>query len=560
MQVKNQKPAVLSPIYKSNIKGDFEPLSYLKKTVVEPLFVPLVTGQNVSMTDSGQSLNEDDITNYISACCCDTLDINMENKCKNLFEKTLVYFDSKTNLTVQDLFPIQSAVRENQNTGGKYSSLPFPDANIVYTPATDVIPNCRKFLAGQCSYDMFFGSLAFYARPNSLGFYFANEVAFDEFKKWLENQVQIVNSVLPNETLQLFSDFKQITLDGLTESFILRNNDSDNNDEYSFARMFIAYLMQYTSVVSQSEFGVLPFALGELFCPKTVILVNVEKHSKANAKQVSNEWKIINNSLKMKIKMVSNKRLNNLTATARNLSNIAASAKATAASNRQNTIQKSMMYKFRKNEPSKYDFVKMVKKLVLKLSNVAKSENTYKSVKNTFAKPNRRNPDDFNKQGKIVSTKYKPDIHIYLDTSGSISEDNYESAVKLCILLAKKLNVNLYFNSFSHVLSQCTKLNTKNRSTKQIYKQFQKVPKVNGGTDYAQIWEYINANKKRRRELSILITDFEYTPPSHYIPHPKNLYYAPCANMNWDRIVSETTHFCTQMLHNEPNIRKRILF
>ena len=73
-------------------------------------------------------------------------------------------------------------------------------------------------------------------------------------------------------------------------------------------------------------------------------------------------------------------------------------------------------------------------------------------------KANRRDPDDYNKPGRITSVEYMPDLHVYVDTSGSISEANYQEAVLLLIRIAKKLNVNLYFNSFSHILSQQTLL------------------------------------------------------------------------------------------------------
>lgn len=84
-----------------------------------------------------------------------------------------------------------------------------------------------------------------------------------------------------------------------------------------------------------------------------------------------------------------------------------------------------------------------------------------------------------------------PDIHVYIDTSGSISEENYQDAVMMLIRVAKKLNVNLYFNSFSDILSQTTLLKVKDRSPASIWKEFRKVPKVTGGTEFQQVWEYI---------------------------------------------------------------------
>ncbi|MBD5584452.1 MAG: VWA domain-containing protein, partial [Clostridia bacterium] len=153
-----------------------------------------------------------------------------------------------------------------------------------------------------------------------------------------------------------------------------------------------------------------------------------------------------------------------------------------------------------------------------------------------------------------------PDIHLYIDTSGSVSEEDYQMAVKACIRMARKLGVNMYFNSFSHILSQCTKLSLAGKTPQQIYAAFQKVPKVTGGTEYSQVWNYINASKKRSRELSLMITDFEYTAPSYVIKHPENLYYLPHSTVDWSRILREADDFVKSCEHNDPAIRSHLLF
>lgn len=556
MQVTNQKPVVLSPVYKSNIQGDFEPQVYLKTTIVEPLFTPVIQSQPVKITANGTALTADDLTQYVLQCCDDSVNVTAEQFVKTLFNKTLLYF-ANSNLNVQDLFAIQSAIKENQ--AAHSTVLPFPSDTVIYTPSADVIPACRHFLTGNYSYDMFFASLAFYARPETLGFYFVNALAFDEFKTWLNTQVNTISSALPQTTVKLFNDFQKLDLQNLTESLLLRADETENNEEYSFARMLISYLMNYSSQISSAEFGVLPFNLTELFCPKSVVFVNVEQHARATSKDVTNEWTIINKSLQLPVKMVSNNKLKKLTATAKTMQKLKQQA-ATASSNKTMALNRVKTVRFRKTAPTTVDFAKILKRIIARMSTVAKSENTFKTVKNSFAKPNRRNPDDFNKQGKLQNTKYKPDIHLYVDTSGSISERQYQDAIKACIRMARKLNVNLYFNSFSHCLSQSTKLHIKNKSLKQIYDQFKQVPKVTGGTDYEQIWTYINNSPVRRKELSIIITDFDWSPRNAYVRHPKNLYYIPCSHMDWTMICDSARDFCQKMTKNDANIRSKLLF
>jgi hypothetical protein len=131
--------------------------------------------------------------------------------------------------------------------------------------------------------------------------------------------------------------------------------------------------------------------------------------------------------------------------------------------------------------------------------------------------------------------------------------------VKACIALAQKLNINMYFNSFSHVMSTTTKLHIRDRSKRDVYREFERVPKVSGGTDYEQIWRYINASERRKREFSLIISDFEWSPSSRPVEHPKNLYYMPCLNMDWDDMCRCAENFGKSMVRIEPGIRRRIL-
>lgn len=550
MKISNQKPAILSPVYDDPIGNQFDPTEFVKKTITDPIFTPMVQGHPVSITSNGKTVTQDEVTQTFIDCMGEAYNAVADNTAKTILGQTLTHFDANTNLTTDELFPLQS---------GTAAHLPEPNANVVYTPSQDVIPTARKFLSGICDYDTFFASLAYYARPEILGFYFANEVAFEDFKAWMSTQMSMLGSVMPNETNTLCADFQKLTLKELTESIMLRNDDSENNDPNTFARLIISLLMRYTNVVSQAEFGVLPFTLSELYCPKNIIFVNVELHGKASAKQIADEWNLVKTSLQNKPAMVSNRKLSRLTATQRNMQRIA-NAAVNASRNQNRNAMKAANVRFRKTAPNTIDIARIIKRIMEKMEFVNRSQNIYKSVKTTYAKPNRRDPDDFNKTGKTISIQYKPDLHIYIDTSGSISEQNFQETMKACIAMAKKLNINLYFNSFSHVLSQTTKLNLENKSKVQIYNEFRKVPKVTGGTDFEQIWHFINQSKKRKRELSIIITDFAYDPPTRFVKHPKNLYYIPCSRMDWDKIIYWAKNFVKGMMHNDPDIRKRILF
>ena len=554
MEIINGKPAELLDTYTAPIKGNYAALvrESMKNSLVKPLLSPVVANAPAEIKDdNGNTISEDDVIDYIMTACDDVVQPDAEKEVTNLFENALLHYDkaATNSMYINDIFAVQSASK---------AKLPMPSPTVVYLAGTDVQPHAKGFLAGTSSYDEFFASLAFTVKmPKVLGFYFSNNIAFENFKSWFKNEINMISPVLPSETTALCADFDTLTLDTLTESLILRNNDGENCDDYSFARVLITYLMQYKSGVSPTEFGVLPFNLSELFNPKSVVFVNVQKHSVASASVIMNEWNLINKALKVAPQVISNTKLNKLTGTVRMLQRVSANAAVAAT---QGPASRAARTKFKKTEPTQNDLLKNVTHVLSKMAKVQKSENAVKNQRKSFSRANRREPNNFNRTGKMTSINYKPDIHIYQDTSGSISERNYQATIKALIALAKKMNVNIYFNSFSHCMSQCTKLHIKDKSVSQIWAEFEKIPKVDGGTNFSQIWEYIQESPKRQKEFSLLITDFEWYPPNQHCEHPKNLYYAPVEGMSWQSITRSAEHFVKSMEKIDGNIRRKVLF
>lgn len=548
IRVRNQKPNALNPVYVPSFKGDYDLEKYMSDVFQPTLRMPMINTSPVEIEENGSPLTDHDIFHMMLTCCTGTVNTASEDSCRELFSQTLQYFNPKTKLLLKDVFAVSC---------GAEAGLDEPDAVTIYTPATDIIPASTGFLAGTTSYAEFFATFAYYCRFEAFGVYFVNDVAFNDFKTWFQSQINLIQNNLSAECLSLISDFMGLTLSGLSESFKIRNNETDNLEEYSFARVLISHLMLYAGTTAMM--GIMPFDFENLFCPKNIVFVNVERFAHASPATIANEVKDINNSIDItrNIKMISNNKLQQLAPVSRNLRKTAAAAIMTGMNN--GVVSRACRTKFKTRIMTKQEYLSVVMKILGKMKTEMMTQNIYKCVKPSFAKPNRRNPDDYNLQGKIVSTKYRPDIHLYLDTSGSISEENYEASVKLAIQLARKLNVNLYFNTFSHVMSQTTLLKCAGKSVSQIYAEFQKVPKVSGGTDFEQIWHFINGNKKREAELSIMITDFEWAARSAFIKHPKNLYYIPCANMNWNAICNAAEYFVKSCEHNDPHIRAHVL-
>lgn len=551
MQISNQKPVILSHLFAPPMAAGYDIPEIAKELLAKPLMEPLSQGTPVTITDNGKDVTEDDITKNLLACMGDSLDLTAEDWIKELYAQSLIHYKRSSKLRVRDIFAVQAGTKEKMSE---------PNSMVLYTAAADILPVSKEFIAGLCTPDKLFASFAYFARTESLGFYFINEAEFNDCKAWIKAEASKISANLSADVISAFADFDNLTLSALTESLRLRNDESENLDEYSFARVLMTLLMEYASSADPLKFGVMPFDIAELLLPQTMIFVNVEKHARASATAIKKEWEIIQKAISQPFKVVSTKKLNKLTSVHRTLHKMAQAPVKGGRRLRFEGVSKAATKHFKSTPPSRRDMAKSVKSRLNKMANVNRSDNSYKTIKSSFARANRRDPDNYNLQGRITSTKYKPNIHIYLDTSGSISEINYEASIKDLIKMTQSMNVDLYFNSFSHVISDVSHVKTKGKTVMGAYKAFQKIPKVSGGTDFSLVWEYINRSRERQKELSILITDFEYWAPSSFIRHPKNLYYIPIGACNWDSIKSHASSFCQSMAHIDPFCRNHILF
>lgn len=555
INVINQTPAVLNALHTIPVKGAYDPVAAVQATLVDPLLVPLAPGTQTRVTDS----QGNDVTGQILDHVLGTMDENIrpdsEDFVKQLLGQSLIHFDGQAQLPAGELFALQA---------GRKHKLKAPSSTVKYTATHDIIPAAKGLLAGSSDEDLFFASLAYAYHPRTLGIWFRTESEFDDFKNWLATNITLMTQ-LPGETTRLLGDVTKLSLKGLTESLSIRANDSDQNDEFSFARVIVN---QFSSWVAKRRAdaqaqgtdpysGILPFNTSELFCPLALVMVNVETHARAKASAVASEWNLINQSLASPIKVISNRQLSKLTALQRNAKNASTAAAISAAKPGGST--RSAQVKFRKKAPSTLDLHKSIVRVFKHMGKVNKSQNVFRTQRTTFAKANRRDPNNYNLPGKSYQINYMPDLHIYLDCSGSISESNYQDAMLMLIELAKKLGINIYFSSFSHVLSQEVLLRTENKSKARIWQEFRKIPKVSGGTEFKQIWDYINLSNVRKRRLSLVITDFGWDPPSTREDHPKNLFYAPVSNFDWGSIEYMATHFAKSMQHIDSSVRMKML-
>lgn len=553
MNVSNQMPQVLSPLYDLTIDDAFDPLALLRHNVAEPVCTPLVAGTDASIVaDDGTSLDVDDITHMVAACLGDGVDPAAEATAKDLLGRTCIGYNASTNTTIDQMFVAMAATR---------ARLPEPSPLVIYNEFDDVIGASREWLQGRIDNDALVGHIGYYARADTLAFAFKSQASFDGFKAFANAEVGSIAAGLPPETTRTWRSFdNDVKLDSLTESMWLRKSDTEGNEPYSFPRLLISLMMTYAKAHAD-EVVCIPFSAQRLYVPESLVLMNIDAHAHVrNAGAIAREWSLIRDSITDDVRVMTQGQIQSLTAARRAMQRARAQA-VTAADAKNMAATRSVDIKFRRRPPTHVDLAHTVTKLMKRMAFVNHSENVYKATKMSYARPSRRDPDDFNRQGKVVSTRYLPDIHLYVDTSGSIDESQYHDAVMAMIQLVRKMDVSLYFNSFSHVMSTTTFLPTRGRSAAQVWNQLQHVHKVGGGTNFSQIWEYVLASKKRRRELSIIITDFEWSPPVQWANHPRNVYYVPISTAvdDWPEMVRSMQTFVNAMRHIDPSIRNKIL-
>lgn len=547
MNVSNVNPIEILPYYDDDISQDLTSdliKSYIAN-IIEPIWSsPLASNKPIYITDdAGKALTPDDVANIILNNFSSGKTNKIEKELNDFFANTLSNFKP---LDVNSLFVAQSF----GVTGGLR-----PSAAVIYDK-DDIKSACKEYLQTRDK-NVLITNFSFVISDPCIMVGFLTDSHFDDFKKFITNIT--IGMQLDVNTQQKFNEFNNLKLN-LIDGLILRANENDSQEANSFPRIFMKLLLAFCNQTTDVE--IIPSYLDELLNPTNIILFNIEKCAKAPANKLEREINIVKSGLTSPIKIISQKKLSMCSTIATiNKHMLQKAANAAAMASKDPNVQKRGKFLFKKKSPTKHDYAKFLKNVIKREMKVSRTENFIYAEKSSFLRANRRQPDNIDAAGKILNKIHKPDIHIYLDTSGSISEDNYKYAILMLIDIAKELNINLFFNSFSHVLSSTTKLNIQNKSKTEIYKEFQKIDKVGGGTDYKQIWDFINMSKKRQSEISLIISDFEYSVPTTRFIHPRKLYYLPIdtSKYMYQHLVSNAKDFCSDMYRIDPNIRQKCI-
>lgn len=533
----------------------------IQKNLSKPLFEP---SGKVSIKINNQTWDEIHLTSLLlKNLTSNIINISEEELLNELYESSLRHL-IKNKLRFDQIIISEILTKFNLAQPKKIPKL------IRYTAKNHLIQQAKFLFSDMTNSDeqmLWQGYLGAYLHDKlaTSPFTFKNDEVWNEYKTFLSTYLKNnLNNISKNEQ-SILSDILKIDLKhNLGETFIT-NTPSNKDNSFADANLpFSAHrILHYTlsEFLKNNPDTVLYqcISLSEMYFPTNITIINLESYTHASPEEINSEWNKTAKALTFSsnLKIISKKKLKTARQIARQISK---PTQKPNVSTREKLVKGAKRKFAHKPITAKKSITMMLKIMKNRETNMI-TTNTYKIIKPTFMQPSRRDPNNINLMGKTKNIKYRPDIHIYIDTSGSITESNYKDAVMNLIILAKKANVNLYITSFSDYISDTYHLKTKNRSIKDIYKKFSKLETVSGGTDFSLVWEKIKKldkwNRKNRKsyQINFMITDFGYSvrQSRHFSlnsPEVKNLYYVPISTdkKDWNKISSWAEEFAKQMI------------
>jgi hypothetical protein len=529
----------------------------IKQHYIEPMI------QNVKIFDGSQEITSDELSNAIQDLWFnDKVDPNLDQELREIYNKLTPFNFTDTNL-IDDLYGLQ-ALNVNQ--------LPHPSNDkkqmVIYTIEDDIIPSTNNLYSkwGHGAMSLFFASLYGFTKTRNYGNVLFVAINSDnEWQLYKETVTQQAQALGDPQLIAKASQFSTFPFAGqISQSVILQENMATNSFEHCL-------LQAIHELEPTQKLFPCPTNIKAQIMPAMIVYLNISELQGANPVEIANDLKQIQQAsiLSKSLKMITSQRLR----TAQSI--VPKQNHHSQTNNKKSHIVRRQNRKISSKPLSAKRQLEWIIKTVKKYLTNRQSQNVYKTQTKTFMRPNRRNPFDPNLMGSSTKTSYRPDIHIFFDTSGSITEDNYKAAAINIIKLALKMNVDIYVSFFSHVITKPVKLHVKGRTAKQIFNEFIRLPKVGGGTDFNQFWDQINLvdahNQKSGKSyrLNFVITDFcDRVPRSRVFTQEeaavKNTFYLPImpTRNSWDTyddIVKYAKEFAQAMYQKGIDIYPKLI-
>ena len=580
IQINNQKPVVFNQLadFMATIDPAKDPNDYVaeltehvKKTFVQPLYEP-INPQNpveilVDLGSGNVALTVDDLTGYVlSLLTNNAVNNQLEDFIKEIYTQSMRY-------NVNNRLPFDTQLILESFGIPK---LPVVSSKTRYKWSTDVIPSAKDLLIDWTD-DTYKHALiaSLYgvitqtqASRECLIVYLKN----DDVYKQIQTKIAPYgsNTILKPDVLAVINSVQNIQFDAsdATTTWLLPQNDPYS--EYAVNR--IAY-SAIADVITPDTGFVSTHNVSNIINATAVVFVSVESLAHSSTMSLNKEFNDIERALTLTKQIpvanrnvISSAKLVSQSMTKRN-------KQSAVTSTGDRTVERKARIHLRTKPLTNKAQVMLMYKLMNQSKTAIQSQNQYKTKRKTGMRPNRRQSTNQDLLGVINKTSYRPDIHVFVDTSGSISEENYQSTVMNLIKLAHKSKVNMYFTSFSHILSEETLIQVQGKTAKRLYQEIQNIPKVSGGTDFENVWLMIDeiANvgrvKGQAPRINFIISDFEYYPKNTRMfpqsaSHVANTYYVPitCNDVEYSSVRHYAKNLIDTMIaRGDANARKRFI-
>lgn len=575
IQITNQKPVnVYDPSAPLLMQSDYtipeaefleKQKEHIENQIVKPLFVPVQTNQAVTIRIDQNNVNDVQITEALRILLYDTqVDPDLIEQTNALYQKSM-HYAPQTNAYYDRIMQHEAMVRNR---------LPLPvnknGRTVRYTATHDVIPSA-KGLYQQTPTDpkdidvwtaSMSGFLHEYALNEALIVTVRSSDVFDELQSRVVEIGNQESRHMQKSMQALYRTFGKTALRGeMSLSITLPHKGlttkSNGTEPYHLNRTLYHVLAEF----ERSHVGeciVTPTTLQGLYAPSQIIFINAEQVMQSSPKDIAKNFDDVKKAFNIakKLPLITNKQL----ATTKNVNALTSTKANVDDGKRRHKFGRNKIIPVKAKPVGRTEIIKMIAKVAKERVSQSQTENSFKTQAKTYMRANRRKPLDTNVAGVTKRTEYRPDIHIYLDTSGSITESMYKDSINALIQLALMLDVNLYFTSFATDISETSLLQTKGRSASEIYKAFQLVPKVAGGTNFKAVWQKIDLIDERNKrnaqsyQLNFVITDFGYSIQKDMdfttaSAHRDNTYYVPISTDEgtWQHIRKWSTKMIKSM-------------
>jgi putative uncharacterized protein cgl1759 len=454
-----------------------------------------------------------------------------------------------------------------------YQKYELPEASdeIIYTIPCDIVEPVSNYLNDKIQAEQCITSISAYLNITAPIVMFKNRRSFHEFQEYIDRRIMMMP--LKPETRRLLRQFTGLKADSGFKCVKLRSTQYARLAENTFARVLMNLLEEYSSdsmTIARDECVMVGASLRSRIVPLAIVFAVAENITIEDSETLNSDITEIKGFLDWLDEPKGDAPIsinNNAEAEDQPFdmleTNESEKQKEERIKSAINNITSNQPGSGRGDPTRRVDpnsvkaLTKRLKKKIKQLiqSTSARTMNGQKTVIKTYMRESRRDPMNIDLKGQYYKTTYTKDLHLYIDVSGSINLSMIEFALNAAADIATELKLNLFVTPFDSELyeKQTIVIPGSVISKRSALKKLKRLPISGGGTEFDNVYKFIESSKKRKNEISIMITDYCDCPR---LPSPKTLYYMGCKGTSPQTIENFIRHMKT---HSNQNIRSKII-